>query len=489
MGEAAPCLVRSLPQPSDSPTQPREMDPLRALKTSVSFGRFESDSLSWEKWSCFSNNRYLEEAEKISKPGSVAEKKALLEAHFKKISSQKANVGTNDHELSNVDRSCTDSLTVLDEMQEKEETNVLDAVERKGLDIDKREDVETETKPTNIVENVIQCAVPKPPKNEDELAKGGSSKQEKMLITDHSNQGNLVSTNKKKQSLNILASKLRSSIKLSPSQPNKDDNAAQTCKKTEKGSLGEKRSTLKSLHMSVDYSSPFGENSKRSAPMIWKTGDPKGVRNFSKISSDTSTSRQTPTRASVAGTLVQPTATIQLQKRIKTQDKPSVPRSTAKSQSPAVDSKTRGLNTQSPAVVSSPFSLRCEGRVAKRKEFFQKLEEKQKVKEAGKVHLQAKSKKKSDDDLKIMRQSTNCSWKLSANSRLDTELPNNHMNKVPSTRSQTPKTVKQLTSSMLVDNDATKAKEKCIRTPIRSSCTMSRKNIKENTSPNIQRWL
>ncbi|GAB4828778.1 hypothetical protein Ancab_018439 [Ancistrocladus abbreviatus] len=51
---------------------------------SISFGRFEAESLSWERRSSFSHNRYLEEAEKISKPGSVTEKKAYFEAHFRK---------------------------------------------------------------------------------------------------------------------------------------------------------------------------------------------------------------------------------------------------------------------------------------------------------------------------------------------------------------------------------------------------------------------
>lgn len=51
---------------------------------SISFGRFENESLCWERRSSFSHNRYLEEVEKFSKPGSVIEKKAILEAHFKK---------------------------------------------------------------------------------------------------------------------------------------------------------------------------------------------------------------------------------------------------------------------------------------------------------------------------------------------------------------------------------------------------------------------
>ncbi|VFQ87772.1 unnamed protein product [Cuscuta campestris] len=60
------------------------------LEVSVSFGKFESDSLSWEKWSSFSPNKYLEEVEKCSTPGSVAQKKAYFEAHYKKIAARKA---------------------------------------------------------------------------------------------------------------------------------------------------------------------------------------------------------------------------------------------------------------------------------------------------------------------------------------------------------------------------------------------------------------
>lgn len=60
------------------------------LEVSVSFGRFENDALSWEKWSSFSPNKYLEEVGNLSTPGSVAQKKAYFEAHYKKIAAKKA---------------------------------------------------------------------------------------------------------------------------------------------------------------------------------------------------------------------------------------------------------------------------------------------------------------------------------------------------------------------------------------------------------------
>ncbi|KAM7468601.1 hypothetical protein LguiB_016163 [Lonicera macranthoides] len=64
-----------------------------SLEVSISFGRFENDhSLSWEKWSSFSPNKYLEEVEKCSTPGSVAQKKAYFEAHYKKIAARKIEI-------------------------------------------------------------------------------------------------------------------------------------------------------------------------------------------------------------------------------------------------------------------------------------------------------------------------------------------------------------------------------------------------------------
>lgn len=75
-----------------SQIQQMQMEPgSRAmLQSSVSFGRFETETLSWEKWSSFSQNRYLEEVERFSTPGSVIQKKAYFEAHFRKIAARKA---------------------------------------------------------------------------------------------------------------------------------------------------------------------------------------------------------------------------------------------------------------------------------------------------------------------------------------------------------------------------------------------------------------
>lgn len=48
-----------------------------------------SENLEWGKWSTFSHKKYVEEAEKYSRPGSVAQKKAFFEAHYKRIAEAK----------------------------------------------------------------------------------------------------------------------------------------------------------------------------------------------------------------------------------------------------------------------------------------------------------------------------------------------------------------------------------------------------------------
>ncbi|KAA0034349.1 protein WVD2-like 7 [Cucumis melo var. makuwa] len=69
------------------------------LEVSVSFGRFENDLLSWEKWSTFSPNKYLEEVEKYATPGSVAQKRAYFEAHYKKIADRKTKLLEQEREM------------------------------------------------------------------------------------------------------------------------------------------------------------------------------------------------------------------------------------------------------------------------------------------------------------------------------------------------------------------------------------------------------
>ncbi|CAA7038717.1 unnamed protein product [Microthlaspi erraticum] len=79
MGESA-CLMQPFSYAAP------EGGSVSSLGQSVSFGRFMSEKLDWEKWSAFSTqNRYVAEAERYSRPGSVAQKKAFFEAHYKNL--------------------------------------------------------------------------------------------------------------------------------------------------------------------------------------------------------------------------------------------------------------------------------------------------------------------------------------------------------------------------------------------------------------------
>ncbi|XP_039064892.1 protein WVD2-like 4 isoform X2 [Hibiscus syriacus] len=87
MGDSA-CLMQPFSYTAGLPHDSKEGN--HGLGQSISFGRFMSESLSWEKWSAFSHNKYVEEAERYARPGSVAQKKAFFEAHYKTLAARKA---------------------------------------------------------------------------------------------------------------------------------------------------------------------------------------------------------------------------------------------------------------------------------------------------------------------------------------------------------------------------------------------------------------
>ncbi|KAK4347733.1 hypothetical protein RND71_034072 [Anisodus tanguticus] len=90
MGDSA-CLMHAFSYASAlPPNEAKQGNHMQALGESISFGRFTTESLAWDKSSSFSLKCYVEEAERYAQPGSVAQKKAFFEAHYKKIAAQKA---------------------------------------------------------------------------------------------------------------------------------------------------------------------------------------------------------------------------------------------------------------------------------------------------------------------------------------------------------------------------------------------------------------
>ncbi|KAL9660712.1 hypothetical protein QQ045_025529 [Rhodiola kirilowii] len=97
---------------------------LDELQDSVSFGRFATETLAWDKWSTFSNKRYVEEAAKHSHPGLVANKKAFFEAYYKKkaLLEQESAVNSTqelDTETGNLDSSYSSPNTAASVLQPK----------------------------------------------------------------------------------------------------------------------------------------------------------------------------------------------------------------------------------------------------------------------------------------------------------------------------------------------------------------------------------
>ncbi|XP_040368106.1 protein WVD2-like 7 isoform X3 [Rosa chinensis] len=57
---------------------------------SISFGRFAAETLAWEKWSVFRQNRCQEELEMYKSNGLVAQKRAYFEEYYKRVRALKA---------------------------------------------------------------------------------------------------------------------------------------------------------------------------------------------------------------------------------------------------------------------------------------------------------------------------------------------------------------------------------------------------------------
>lgn len=486
MGESA-VLLRSFSHPSDASREVGDGDPIRALTESISFGRFMSESLAWEKWSSFSHNRYLEEVERFSKPGTVAEKKAYFEARYKRKAAMKAaaaieeaNAAANEipglkttSEILDNSPTDTDSAKENSHMPIKEQkehrfshtcadshmgTGTADEISHVVVDdLLKSDSPNAEVAPTeaNICysinteydvrdadlkkgEGVIEYAV-----NVENLTQDDNLKQlqhpdfhykieasslERMPNKEVVDEENSASSGKKK--LASCLSKLPSESGSSRFASYKTNQASSlpaarninniTVNNEEavEDSNGKRRVVPKSLQKSINFSPCVTETSKASL----------------KKPKDSSTPIRTQTRASVNG------ISKHLSKLFQSEDKRSkmaVSSSVSggiteagrlQSPSPDLKSSTSNGKRRSPCI-SSPFSFRSEERVAKRKEFFQKLQEKNKAKEAEKVQLETRSKDKAQCDIKKVWQSTSLEAKQNKDLYHGSHLPNAHTKK------------------------------------------------------------
>ncbi|XP_057983773.1 protein WVD2-like 7 isoform X6 [Malania oleifera] len=559
MGESA-CLMQPFSYVSGISNEAKEGNPLRALGESISFGRFVSESLAWEKWSSFSSNRYVEEAAKYSRPGSVAQKKAFFEAHYKSIAAKRAAalleqanaaancepgaefkdavhdttahdshiIISNSHTAVNPDPQLETAKTEEDftaaangcqyhstaaidklEISNVEETDLvaehqvlsenpvkIESLNELGNYQNKKKIEEQESKETS--------------KKGSPLLKSSSSKSSvhgasklpstppKSSATTHTRKEfNARPSSNFNHEASVLISKRKAAVPPSkssvygvsrlPSSPaksaaaihplKKEINATPVGIKSTLDSWDRRRSTPKSLHMSINMT-PARENKKLAPPAPLKTESSRLAGAASKASKNCSTPLRTPTMVSVSGAEKHHLAT---------------PQSENRSCSKSLNACKNKL--QSP-ILSTPLRFKTEERAAKRKE---RLEERFNAKEAQRVQLQAKLKEKAETELRKLRQSLCFKARPLPDFYKERGTPRNQTKKGPVMHPESPKpgrkpspTAVQSTASLHSwrplnkNNISNLVLEKNGRSSTRLFSSLSEGITHENTSPNIQ---
>ncbi|KAK4283505.1 hypothetical protein QN277_000449 [Acacia crassicarpa] len=513
MGEST-CLLRSFSNPTDISTcMAEKVDPMRLLGESISFGRYMSEGLDWEKWSVFSHKRYVEEAEKFSKPGSVAEKKAYFEAHYKKKASQKAAASVQE-----ADGSLNSSI----QMNSKENINVtvIEQHEKYGVsyadtDEDKLDIQQCEVEISKVVlpKDMPQPLVDNPKvKNSvmvgnsyqfDNVEKVAEPKVEKLR--DRGNPGQVkareVKSSPKSSTKAIVSKPLYSPVERKAAvQPRSRISSVPNSKRTVRGSAEKKRLSTRSLHMSINLPSCAGETSKTASVL-----QQKRMRKINLNSPNVSRDQPVASRTSVRAirdlfnrASMNPQSEGRRTERLLNKSVCKGVSASAELSSPSVVCpKSPSSRRPQTTTTSSPFRFRTEGRVAKRKEFFQRMDE-TKSKEVERMQLQRKSKEKTDHDHKKLQQWTGFKPKQKEDKNGGLHLPSNEMKKTSLTQPQSLKSGSNAASSTSYGKNSRNSwrPPTSISTPKRvtekmnqkwrGSITSLSKVRQENAPPNVQ---
>ncbi|CAL5185704.1 unnamed protein product [Lathyrus oleraceus] len=524
MGDSG-CLMQPFCYASGISNEANENNTNHALGQSISFGRFMTETLAWEKWSSFTQNRYVEEAEMYSKPGSVAQKKAFFEAHYKKLAAQKAAAALLEQEANNAaaqnnvtekqenDEKIDESPKFEIVFKEEQDTKVLsnDVKEEqytKVCESNKLEESKAQMEREDVLRNSMMVELRKKIENVEtleELSEKLSATTPIMTpILKHvsNDQEILASTSKKKPPFKLLkanngTSKFTTTTPVKSTTPisSKIDNfvtpAMSSNKPSSLSNADKKRSTPKKVNFT-----PIREFNRLTASVMRRFESTKvgSSSSSSKVSKDSLTPLRTPTMASKEMQKHSSLTPLTENRRNKT------PIDSSASRNHTSGPKWRLLSGEkkmrSP-IISSPFSLRTEERAATRKK---KLEEKFNANEVQKVQLHTKLKAKAGTEIRKLRQSFCFQARPLPDFYKERKASNIETRKVPQTHSEPPNVGRYLTPSM--------AECKTSLTPNKSSLKNnstknfmgkggshhhpqtlnSMKNITthENTSPNIQ---
>ncbi|KHF99909.1 Voltage-dependent calcium channel type D subunit alpha-1 [Gossypium arboreum] len=644
--EESACLVRSFSNPADISREVKEGNPIRALTESISFGRFMSEPLAWEKWSTFSHNRYLEEVEKFSKPGSVAQKKAFFEAHYKRRAAmraaallEQANVVTNDaSQMGTINAASVDPLSHTDLANsdaslsaDQPEKNVSNAeiINTVGVYAGNLSGVRENTDITNaeqgpaVMEEDLNMEKCDQVENSEAFENGDIHSKimatPKILPKDCADPKNSTSSSKKRRTNSSSKSSVPSRTSKLPLHPSKrmasaqaksDANVAKSA-----GNSNDKKKTIpNSLHMSINVASSAGKTNKTSLRMLRDSSTPtqtptralkksadqenlapssekrqsnstlklsnRGIvpkqttsrignnhahinkkpaldpneqrriaqkslhmsMNFTphagetnktspKISRESSTPLEAPTRPSVYGVLKHASKVVQARDRRTTSVLNKSVSATGDGRWPSLSSCSKSSNASGTStrctINSAPFSFRSEERAAKRKEasltitfphaliaivsnctklsvsllapcqFFKKLEDKMMSKEAEKSQMLKKSKEKAKNELNKLRQSTDVKARSNEDSCHGSQFSSNYVKKITSNWPQSPKSGRKPSPSTVQDANSRHPRRPSIKAESskngsmknnRTTCSRTSlpKNRHENASPNIQ---
>ncbi|XP_041006431.1 protein WVD2-like 7 isoform X3 [Juglans microcarpa x Juglans regia] len=545
MGDSA-CLMQPFSYTSGIPNEANEGNPIHALVQSISFGRFMSESLAWEKWSTFSHNRYVEEAERYSRPGSVAQKKAFFEAHYKKIAAQKAaamleqanaasNNETAEEEVANNINPPDSEIVIPNSNEVIDQQHVVATPNTAAYSFvndneygSNAEKGQFESRivdgadlvPENHVFVVNSLEVEKSNQLRDvdnhklaETELGGTPQMEKPLLrSSNSNQDSLASMSKKKPSLSSSSSLIHGRATKVPSSPakdvdpigpKKDNNATPMIMKSAIHSADKKRSTPKSHYKSVNFT-PIREINRFTSKVIRKIESSRPGASSSKTFKDCLTPLKTPTTVSKNEVRRHPSATPwSAERRARTPLDPSAPESIKVSQKwrllPTDCSKYLSAcrNKMQTPILSTPFSFRTEERAARRKK---KLEDKFNANDAQKVQLQTKIMEKAETEIRKLRQSLCFKARPLPSFYKERKEQQNEMNKIPLAHPESPKLGRKPTRIMAESTSSLPPQRPSIKrsgskplhgkdyqtTPTRSLTPQSIVDTHENTSPNIQ---
>ncbi|KAJ7953695.1 Protein WVD2-like 7 [Quillaja saponaria] len=413
-----------------------------ALEVSISFGRFENDSLSWEKWSAFSQNRYLDEVEKCATPGSVAMKKAYFEAHYKKIAAQKADLlgekqmekapftsdDQNGEDLT-INSCGTDSEFNLSNSQSssegvEQEINLIDNVGRTNMD-NREEGVAVST----------ECVFSPVEADKIEMEGRASEVEAENVKLDQPKESRKVSSvNKETNAANLEKKPKLPRTKASHNSTPRVSKPASTPSKmtsgssTKKGnspslpkdtSNSSKRIANKSLHLSLSLSpsnpDPASLTTMRKKFIMEKMGDKDIVKRAFKTFQNnltqpktsgegrSSIKQQVPTRRRETKISASMTARTENGRNILVGYQESAIRQYYLKLLTKVD----GVDKRSGSAVQATSGLKSDIREEKRKEFLKKSKEQYNAKEAERTLLQTKRKEAKDADIRKLRTNLN----------------------------------------------------------------------------------